>query len=277
MVFSRNYRETMFRIIRRFNGNLSTAISSLVGVDVSSTPSKQDIYFEEILNALRSSGYANDATSLSLDAEKRIEGLFADALRKEISFDVKNQIQSLIDKSFGRKIENISAQFLIDTKNRLRSASSTVTIRGLLNLVIGIGFAIWALAILREAVSVFTPSQLTGINVNSIIYVSALRVSLGVVIVVISYFFLSLYRRSMDESKFYQNEITTISALLSALNLAHSSDSESVKAYVVSRLMEYDRNSLDVVGRNRKVTIDPKLSSEIIKSLIDKVPTIKTV
>jgi hypothetical protein len=271
-LFNKEFRIHLFRALWRVNRTIFNALASLVGVRVSGETDKSLVYLDEILTAVRDR-LVHSPASLSQDAEKEIINLFKSALENEFTSDIRSQIRLLVNQQFQREVEHDAIVFLGEVKSRLQAASSTVTIRGFLNLLIGIGFAGGALYLLREAVEIFSPAQLSSVNLSVVTYLIGIRVSLAILITLISYFFLSLYRKSLDEAKFYQNELTNISAVAAALHLAYYTQNESVKGYVISKLMEYDRNSIG--STEAKSEQDSPFSIDVFKTLLDKIPSLK--
>jgi len=169
-------------------------------------------------------------------------------------------------------MDDQAINLLIATQERLRGASSTVTIRGFLNLLIGIGFAIGALYLLKEAVEIFSPERLRSITTVEISYIIGIRLSLALIITLISYFFLSLYRKSLDDVKFYNNEITNISSRAAALSISIKRDDKESIVAVIEKLMDDDRNNLPSAEDEKNPNV---LSEKLASALIAKLPDLK--
>lgn len=218
--------------------------------------------------------FPTSQTRLSKDAENTIVELHAAALKNGYNDEIKSILQNLINISIDKEIDKISEIKMNSARIRLENSASSVSVRGMVSLLIGIFSAIGALLILREAVFTYTLKELTNLPYQAIIFVTSIRISLAVFVIFISYFFLSLYRRSLDEIKYYQNEITNIDTISTAIILSNSSDSNQVKAYTISKLMELDRNtfSQQAYAMEKNSPQNIKISDEILKSLIDKIP-----
>ena len=98
------------------------------------------------------------------------------------------------------------------------------------------------------------------------------RLTLVVLIEIFAYFFLRLYKSSLGEIKYFQNEITNIEAKALALQAAELAGDKESTASIINRLADTDRN-FQVLSESKKD--DP---SEIIKllqqatALLQKVP-----
>jgi len=270
LVFSKSFRRVFFRPLLIFSRSLAVASTALVGVKYSDdSGDRNQARLEEILNAVRNR--PTEAAALSAEAEAEIVGLFRTALEGTFAGDIRQEIRLLVREQFQREVEHEASKFLDEVKSRLQAASSTVTVRGFLNLMFGIGFAGAALYLLKEAVEIFSPAQLSTLSPAVALYLIGIRVSLALLITVISYFFLSLYRRSLDEAKYYQNELTNISAISAGLQLAYYTGDADTKKSVVSQLISTDRNA-----EASSAQASSGLPSEaLITTLIEKLPNLK--
>lgn len=212
--------------------------------------------------------------SLSEAVEREVLNLYQKALDDKFAVKISTQLQSLVREKFNHEVEFEAARYLQDVNVRLSAASSTVSARGFLNLVLGILSAAAALYVLQQAIWLLKPEQLTGLPLSTVIYLTATRVSLALVITLVSYFFLSLYKKSLEDAKFYQNEMTDMSSRAAALQLALYMGDPGSRVYVLQRLIESDRNRF-VVSSQRPEEEESSLG-EIAKKLIDKLPTIKS-
>ncbi|MGZ2749622.1 hypothetical protein [Burkholderia stagnalis] len=76
------------------------------------------------------------------------------------------------------------------------------------------------------------------------------RLSFALLIELFAYFFLKLYKSSLSEIKYFQNEITNIEAKSLALRVALSSDSPAVTGKVLGSLMATERNCILEKGQS---------------------------
>lgn len=252
--------------------------STLLGVRNENSIISDDVGFElrslrRDLKELRSS-VSTDTVALSETVQAEILELYRKALNEKFADGLSTQIRALINEAFKKEIEFEATKYLSEVNGRLQAASSTVSARGFLNLILGIAFAGGALYVLQEAIWLLTPDRLNSLPMSTVIYLTATRVSLAVVITFVSYFFLSLYKRSLEDAKFYQNEMTDISARATALQLAYYLGDKESRGYVLARFMESDRNRALLVMPPKEGS--PSFGEEMAKKLMDKLPSIKT-
>jgi hypothetical protein len=70
---------------------------------------------------------------------------------------------------------------------------------------------------------------------------------------IFAFFFLSTYRRNLSEVRYFQNELTNVQAKLLALSLTTDSNMKSVRAEILRKLSEVERN---FVLRKGETTVD---------------------
>jgi hypothetical protein len=123
--------------------------------------------------------------------------------------------------------------------------------RGRVNLTIGAAFAVCGIIVLG-IVSVYNSYG----NYNDLLYRFAPRLTFVIFIESLAFFFLGLYRHSIFETKYFQNELTNLEARCIALeNALLVGDPELIKA-VCKSLAETERNFLLKKG---ETTIDMRL------------------
>jgi uncharacterized membrane protein len=261
--------------VRRFTG-------TLVGADQGETtgPTKTaadidaiSVKIEAILDKFDAAFVPGKTDAvLSQKTEQEIMGYYREALSKEHAPEIAEEVRKLVAAQVTRETEGVAAQFLTDVHLRLRAASTTSGLRGIINLGIGISFAVFALVVLYGGVSQMTPEILNTLSMSATFYLIAARLSLVVVVTLIAYFFLALYKKSLDDTKFYQNEMTDISAHSVALQVAYFQGDPESRNAVLSRLVQSDRNrsTAPIVAAG----IDEKTVTEIVKAVIDKLPKV---
>lgn len=245
---------------------------TLVGVEGPSELSQLNLpKLEEQISSLRET-ISNRAVSLSPQVQDEILSLYREALDDKFTSSISNELRLLVGQTFKRDVELQAEKFLTDINRRLTSASSTVSARGFLNLILGILSAGGALYILQQAISVLSPESINSLPMSTVIYLMGTRISIALIITLVSYFFLSLYKKSLEDAKFYQNEMTDISSKAAGLQLAYYDGDRELRAFVLSRLMESDRNRS--ISRVQQPT-ENNLTSRIAEKLVDKIPSIK--
>lgn len=264
-------------VINRTFGSIFQVLSAFFGVEFNRpSPTNANHKLLESIKEDISDLKNSSASPAALDSETReqIVELFEKSLGGDFKNEIREQVELLIRQNFDRTIENESIEFFISGQHRLSRASSTVSIRGLLSLLIGIGFAAGALYILRQAVDELKPDYLANLTVATATYMIALRLSLAAFITLISYFFLSLYRASLLDNKYYQNEITNISMISAAMHVAYSTSDDDTKKSLVLEMAKLDRNAVVSSGKNASSNSTSAYAA-IVEKLVEKLPGIK--
>jgi hypothetical protein len=153
--------------------------------------------------------------------------------------------------------------------SRLESEVQNLAKRGNINLILGMSTTLTGLGILGY--SVFNaPDLKTTIELASHFIP---RISLVLLIEVFAYFFLKLYKQSLSEIKYFQNEITNIESKFLGLRLStESNETECIKS-VVSNLISTERNFVLEKGQTtielEKIKDDQQQRANLT-SLLDK-------
>ncbi|MZY05435.1 hypothetical protein GUK58_05145 [Acinetobacter pittii] len=145
--------------------------------------------------------------------------------------DIKTQIgKNIFEESV---IENINSSF-----RRLYDEKNSLFIRGNFNLVIGVilsgiggSFAYFFIQKL--------PLTTSGIQLLSY---SFPRISLFMLFALLVFFFLNLYKKSLEDIKYYQNEITNLEAKYLSLQIAKNMNNHKLLGMVLENLIKTERN-----------------------------------
>lgn len=202
---------------------------------------------------------SDSGVSPAIDHDKLIGSVRSyviENLANELAVKFEKEVRDAAHLSFAR----ITFQ---DTAARLRSEIGSLTRRGNLNLVIGVvttGFAVWLLVymVLGANTSFETwPTLLSH-------YVP--RITTVVFIEVFAFFFLRLYKNSLAEIKYYQNELTTLAAHHIAFETAHGVEGDKAKLILVAELVKANNNHDSAVTTEGKPSTagDLKELSEIL-------------
>lgn len=185
----------------------------------------------------------------------------SDMFLKDIEKKVEYRITDL--KYLSQLDEQFTKSF-----DRLNSEISSLARRGNLNLVLGIFTTIIGLA----ALGVFVWKIEYQPNQHWYILETFLpRLSLVILIELFAYFFLKLYKSSLSEIKYFQNEISNFEAKYVALRLAFVNKDRTVFDEVLKTLSGTERNYILAEGQS---TIDlerQKLEKETVSKIIDSV------
>lgn len=159
----------------------------------------------------------------------------------------KNQIKAELDSnpikpSLPKKQKQKTAElddlsyFYPDVRNRLETEIKDLGTKSYLNLGIGLGFS--GIAIIVLGYPVFFSTISDGIQLLNMIP----RVIFSGFSAFLAYFFLGLYRRNMEEIKYYQNELTNSDYKFMAFHhLINSGDKKEIAAGIME-LLRTERN-----------------------------------
>ena len=127
---------------------------------------------------------------------------------------------------------------LQSSRTRLSQEVQDLAKRGNVNLVLGMFTTLAGLGLLGYAV--FNPP--IGVSMIELAFYFAPRVSLVLLIEIFAYFFLKLYKQSLAEIKYFQNEVTNIESKHVALQVALRADDQALRSKVVEALVATERN-----------------------------------
>lgn len=166
-------------------------------------------------------------------------------LRQEASATLLDELRVGYDKATTRseRIRDVEQQHA-QTIGRLREELYALSRRGNLNLSIGIITTISGLFLLGSFVigNSFIPSRNSPATIEAFLIEFLPRLSLVLLIEVFAFFFLSLYKTTLSEIKYFQNEVTSMESKYMALRLAAQSDSGEHLASAIDSLAKTERN-----------------------------------
>jgi hypothetical protein len=151
----------------------------------------------------------------AIDTSGLIEELRA-TLTRNVAQDIKKEFERQVATL--AYVEKIRQMFANDER-RLSDQIAILRKRGNLNLVIGVVTTLLAAITLVLTITFVNPNSDDSKKV-AIYFIS--RISTVVFIEVFSFFFLRLYKSTLEEEKYYQNEITARSARHTAIEAAFS-------------------------------------------------------
>jgi hypothetical protein len=251
---------------------IAEVAGSLIGVSVGApTTVASDVpRLADLLEKLERNAASH--TSISTEAEQKIVSLFEQAVAAGFDDQLRAAIKALVERQVHEGIRTHALKSLEDVGEKLQQASKTASIRGFFNLAIGIGFAVAALLILKGAVELFSPSDLEKLSISQTLYMTAVRISLALVITLIAYFFLALDKKSLDDVRYYQNEMTAIGVSSASLSVAYDCSSDDARRMIAEAILLRDGTSQD-----REYSPDSQASAlaTLAGKLIDKLPTVK--
>jgi hypothetical protein len=171
---------------------------------------------------------------------------------------------------YGLSADKSVSETLNATRARLLRELEALSFRGNLNLTIGIvittigiGFLVYFVVYKQSA-----PSAGEG----SMLYLARFlpRLSLVVVIEVFAYFFLGLYKSSLSEIKYFQDELTRLDSRALGLGLLNTISDQPTASAVIFKLTESDRSQRDIpLPQQDSTSVDPRSVIAVAKDLID--------
>ncbi len=163
-----------------------------------------------------------------------------------------------------------------DTLKRIDNTSKNVLQRGNFNLLMGLFFAIGGVGCL----AIFIYLDFQGVSVvskNETLMQTLLHIfpkfSLIAILEICAIFFINLYKKSLIEEKYYQNELTNLETKFLALELAfHQEDKELINK-AIENLLATERNLQIQETKDCKENSKDKEDKilQIIMKLLDKV------
>ena len=136
------------------------------------------------------------------------------------------------------------------------------------NLFIGIGIAFISVIILFSAIlqiEQFSDKEKHIFDTNSFLFLALLpKLSVTVFVQIFSYFFLAMYRSNLNDIKYFQNEITFIDSLATAVIAAQRPGSAPHMKLVLTALSKNERNRVMKKGDKLIVSTD---EAEFIRAL----------
>lgn len=174
----------------------------------------------------------------------------------------ENRLRSLIQKDIQAPNDHVPADKVIQvTIKRLQDEIKQLGKRSNLNLIIGILFSITALLILGY--SLYKDSYF---NYNELLIKFLPKLTLALFIEGLSVFFLRLYKSSLDDIKYYQNELTNIEQLRSALLSAavFENDNKEQLKKVIDKQLSIERN---FILKKDETTVELEKSKHETESL----------
>lgn len=191
-------------------------------------------------------------------------------IRAETVGVLLSTLENRVAEKYGEQhIRELIIRQGIQTLDRLRQELFALSKRGNLNLSIGIVTTISGLLLL---LGMFVLREAPQANDMSQFIVAFLpRISLVLLIEIFAYFFLRLYKSTLSEIKYFQNEITSIEAKFLALTVSASMGKEDQLKSILEQLARTERNFILEKGQT---TIDlerSRLDQQLDESLIGKI------
>ena len=227
----------------------------------------QESHLAELQNRVLSQLTHTAQAAVSLSPEDRAE--ISRSIKSQITQDVASDILKEIAESGKTRFSQSDIAELRSrygqAKERLSQEVSALSRRGNLNLVIGGVTTISAVALLAYIV---LNADATHRDLESLAWHYVPRLSVAVFIEVFSFFFLRLYRNSLDEIKFFQNEITNIDSRVIALEAAIMAQDYEALRKLIDELARTERNFRLQKGESTVELERAKLDSQGVRDFV---------
>ncbi|EKN6333463.1 hypothetical protein DVP95_11705 [Yersinia enterocolitica] len=175
--------------------------------------------------------------------KEEIISAIQNGIEKRLISEASEDFIKRIEKA--EKSNSLNTYFLMINK-RLKDEVIDQSKRGALNLSIGIVTAfIGIVFLIYSVIKIPTQGDVVYISLNFIP-----RLSIVFLIEIFAYFFLKLYKSSLDEIKYFQNEITNIESKYLAIKILNDNSSPDVFLSVVGNLMNTERNYILQKGQS---------------------------
>lgn len=224
-----------------------------------------EVLKREVLDTRAALGDLDKGSRANLVAEVKasLQSEAATAVLEELRAKVfADQQRTTRDREFAARLD--------ESRGRLQRELDALGRRGNLNL--GLGAITTVVGISLLGFSVFAETS-TAKDLWTLASHFAPRLALVLLIELFAFFFLSLYKSSLSEIKYFQNELTNIESRQLALRAATDSKEPSLLADVIGKLASTERNHIlskdQTTIELEKVRIDRDSQSTLVKTLAE--------
>lgn len=236
-----------------------------------SISNKEVEHLKKEVKILRAELVSNSSINAAITSEHKDE--LVELLKSEILNKSTDQAsQEFLDKIRNQvkeadQVKEVEAVFS-RTLERLYSEISALSRRGNLNLSLGILTTIVGLGILGYFVV-----EIDSVPEDKVAFIAHFipRLSLVILIEIFAYFFLKLYKSSLSEIKYFQNEMTNSEAKLASLKCSLITNDTEATSNVIKVLSETERNAILEKGQTTAEIEKAKIEQQNISSISEKV------
>ena len=218
----------------------------------------------------RLSNVTRDATAPIISLEPEQKAAITEGVKLAIQNNISAELLQQIEARYGRNIVHVeqiehfreSCQL---ARRRLYDEIEALSRRGALNLTIGILTTVIAVLLLGYVALTSQADFSDWIHIASH-YVP--RLTLVLFIQVFAYFFLRLYRDSLANIKYFQNELTNIELKLVAAEAVFVRDDSDAMKLVLAELVKTERNFVLQKGQTTVDLERSKLEEQWTKDVV---------
>lgn len=209
-----------------------------------------------------------DLSELENRLRRRIESNFEESILKKIENKIEiSTTNSVLIKKIGTELTPL-------VENTIKYIH-TIQRNSIINLAIGITGTIIAITIL--GISVLSNQKYVDIQDFSIHLIP--RITFVVFIQLFAFFFLRLYKNNLEDGKYFQNELTNLSAKCSALKISILTNNIEKQSEILSSLSQVERNfkiqKEETLLTIEKAKIEKEYDLEILNTFKDFLKTQK--
>lgn len=224
-------------------------------------------YREEIEEKIaRLEARIDEASPINSEEKSQLIENLRDNLSKSLEEDLVSEIKDSIKSKIVDERVRYLRRNMESSMIRLSKEVADLSRRGNLNLIIGAlatlaGFLIFGMMVLDQN---FNPTP------ENFIADFIPRLSLVILIEIFAYFFLGLYKSSLSEIKYFQNEITNIESKYTAMEYAvQYGEKESINS-VLNQIANTERNFLLKKGESTVLLEQDRINGELKGSFLQK-------
>ncbi|MDB5128121.1 MAG: hypothetical protein JWQ85_2353 [Mucilaginibacter sp.] len=216
------------------------------------------------------------------DQENRIDTEYIDTtIEKKIKNGFDNEFKNFISNEYKEKLSsdyklNIIKEETKELQYGINNQIGKLSRSGTINLIIGLFLSIIAIAILISLLYSFKDSAYH--DMSNFLTGFLPRLSLVIFIEIFSFFFLKLYKRSLDDIKYYQNERTNIDSKVIALKASIIYGKPELINTIIKGFSMVERNFIIKKGEStvslEKLKIEDKEDSDILDRVLSIIKTI---
>lgn len=203
-----------------------------------------------------------------LRALSKQKSLLSEDNKEELINSVKNQIEVAATEDYLNKLkQQISeSEYRLDiahrgktTLDRIYAEIDALGRRGTINLVLGVITAFSGVIALSFFVLINEPAHQ---SVGDFAMAFLPRLSIVIIIEIFSYFFLRLYKSSLSEIKYFQNEATNIEHNFVALEASIKIEDKNLIDKCIHKFLTVERNPILANGQTTRELAAEKLESD---------------
>lgn len=267
-----------FLLMMTLAGLVLVGVGAIKYLDSSTDKEKEEVNSSIDVESIVSSQIAEIMKGIQRDAAVSI----SKEEKESLLADLRNQFETKTSEEYYQDIkQKIKREWLeseIDysvrsTTARLKEEINTLKLRSNLNLVIGMILCfsgIIALYVFLQKNAGMYVLAYKDHNINEIILTLLPNAFFVLLIEIFSYFFLNLYKKSIEEIKFYQNELTNLESKFLALKTAKITNNHKLQCIILEEIVKTERNFILEPGQStieiEKEKISSTNSNNVIKA-----------